>query len=55
MGKYIDRIIEVLDDNNVWQTVVLPTDGMGTTKESVIFGLTHLRFFGHKGWCQITF
>ena len=28
MGKYIDRIIEVLDDNNVWKAVVLPRNEM---------------------------
>ncbi|MBQ9678545.1 MAG: hypothetical protein IJV44_10460 [Prevotella sp.] len=41
MSKYIDRIIEVLDDNNVWQTVMLPTDGMGDKEESVVFGYAH--------------
>ena len=41
MSKYIDRIIEVLDDNNVWQMVILPTDGMGDKEAAVIFGYTY--------------
>ena len=38
MGKYIDRIIEVLDDNNVWKAVVLPRNEMGEKEESIVFG-----------------
>ena len=38
MGKYIDRIIEVLDDNNVWKAVVLPRNEMGENEESIVFG-----------------
>ena len=36
MGKYIDRIIEVLDDNNVWKAVVLPRNEMGEKEESIV-------------------
>ena len=38
MGTYIDRIIEVLDDNNVWKAVVLPRNEMGEKEESIVFG-----------------
>ena len=38
MGKYIDRIIEVLDDNNAWKAVVLPRNEMGENEESIVFG-----------------
>ena len=38
MGKYIDRIIEVLEDNNVWKAVVLPKNEMGEKEESIVFG-----------------
>ena len=38
MGKYIDRIIEVLDGNNVWKAVVLPRNEMGENEESIVFG-----------------
>ena len=41
MGKYIDRIIEVLDDNNVWKAVVLPRNEMGDKEESIVFGYLH--------------
>lgn len=41
MGKYIDRIIEVLDDNNVWKAVVLPRNEMGEKEESIVFGYLH--------------
>lgn len=41
MGKYIDRIIEVLDDNNVWKAVVLPRNEMGKKEESIVFGYLH--------------
>ena len=38
MGKYIDRIIEVFDDNNVWKAVVLPMNEMGENEDSIVFG-----------------
>ena len=38
MSKYIDRIIEVLDDNNVWKAVVLPRNEMSEKEESIVFG-----------------
>ena len=41
MGKYIDRIIEVLDDNNAWKAVVLPRNEMGDKEESIVFGYLH--------------
>lgn len=41
MGKYIDRIIEVLDDNNVCKSVVLPRNEMSEKKESIVFGYLH--------------
>lgn len=41
MGKYIDRIIEILDDNNVWKAVVLPRNEMGEKEESIVFGYLH--------------
>ena len=41
MGKYIDRIIEILDDNNVWKAVVLPRNEMGDKEESIVFGYLH--------------
>ena len=37
MSKYIDRIIEV-DDNNVWKPIVLSHDEFGDPKESMVFG-----------------
>ena len=50
MGKYIDRIIEVLDDNNVWKAVVLPRNEMGEKEESIVFGYLSDRNFPRKGW-----
>ena len=61
MGKYIDRIIEVLDDNNVWKAVVLPRNEMGEKEESIVFGYLSdrnydmvldgtRRRFPRKGW-----
>lgn len=45
MGKYIDRIIEVLDDNNVWKAVVLPRNEMGEKEESIVFGYLSDRYY----------
>ena len=45
MGKYIDRIIEVLDGNNVWKAVVLPRNEMGENEESIVFGYLSDRYY----------
>ncbi len=37
MSQYKDRIIEVLNGNNVWQAVSLPYDMTGNKKESLLF------------------
>ena len=47
MGKYIDRIIEVLDDNNVWKAVVLPRNEMGEKEESIVFG-----YLSDRNFCE---